>query len=38
MHVVEIVIAVRDWRRIDGTLDNPGATERVGSTCLDEER
>lgn len=36
--MVEIVIGVRDSQRIDGTLDNTGATERVGSTYLDEER
>ncbi|MFE6236147.1 hypothetical protein [Cellulosimicrobium sp. NPDC057862] len=32
--MVEIMIGVRDWQRIDGTLDNTGATERVGG---DEE-
>ncbi|WP_435736012.1 hypothetical protein V5D56_14535 [Cellulosimicrobium sp. PMB13] len=28
--MIEIVFRMRDWHSVDGTLDNTGATERVG--------
>lgn len=28
--MIEIVFRMRDWHDVDGTLDNTGATERVG--------